>query len=317
MTDPGAPTPARRGACAAAAALLLALLGPAPAAACSVCACGDPLVSAAEGPGRGGDLRLALEAEYLTQHAGSEGDPASTDLLDQYTLRLTAVYSPVDPLNLVLSIPLVRKKLWTEPSAGPAVPTSDLTGLGDVEVGARLFVLDAVDFAAQRRQGVAVSAGTSIPTGPDDARDASGQLVDQHGQLGTGAWGPYAGVSYRFRQDPWSALLSISGRLRTENAHGYRYGNALLWTAQAQWSPLAWLALGLGVDGRDAAQDQEHGAPVENTGGLVLAATPSAYVELFQGLWLTVRAQLPFLTHLVGDQWVGPTVSAGLAYQVL
>jgi len=289
----------------------------APARACSVCNCGDPLVAAAEGHGRGvGDLRLALDGEYLSQEAGSEGAPGMTDVLDQYTLRVTGVYSPVTPLNLVVAVPFVRKKMMMDHGNGTTDPMSDLSGLGDVEVAARYFVLESVDFGAKRRQGFAISVGTSIPTGENDARDAAGERIDEHGQIGTGGWGPYVGVSYRLQQDPWNALVSVTGRLRTENAHEYRFGNALLWTVQGQWAPRARLALGLGLEGRQVARDTDAGEIVENTGGLVLAATPSVYVNAYRGLWFSVRAQLPFYSRLEGEQKVGPNAVAGFAYQL-
>jgi hypothetical protein len=110
-----------------------------PARACSVCGCGDPLVAAAEGHGRGGDLRVAVEGEYLSQKAGTEGEPGMTDVLDQYTLRLTGVYSPVAALNLVATIPFLRKKMAMDGTGGALLPVSDVTTLGDVELGARYF----------------------------------------------------------------------------------------------------------------------------------------------------------------------------------
>ncbi len=287
-----------------------------PARACSVCGCGDPLVAAAESHGRGGDLRLSVEGEVLGQKAGTEGVPGSTDVLDQYTLRLTGVYSPAEPINLVVTVPFLRKKMGMAGPGGAVAPVSDLAAVGDVEVGARYFLVDLVNVGARRRQGLAVSLGTSLPTGPDGATDPGGARIDQHGQAGTGAFGPYAGLAYRLQQDPWSLLASASARVRTENSYGYRYGSALLWTVEAQWSRFSWFALGLALDGRNAGRDRQDGVPVENTGGLVLAATPSAYLQIDGNLWLNARVQLPFLTRLVGSQWVGPTFVAGLAYGI-
>jgi hypothetical protein len=296
-----------------AAGLALTALTAAPAHACSVCGCGDPLVAVAEGPGRGGDLRLGLEGEVLSQRAA--GDLAGTrEVLHQSTIRVTGVYSPAEPLNLVVAVPLVRKRLDLD-LGGTSEPTSDVSGLGDMEVGARWFVLQRTDLAARRRQGLALSVGTSIPTGRTGARDRSGAVVDQHGQLGTGGWGPTAGVSWRLQQDPWSLTASLAGRLHTANPERYRYGDALLWTAQGQWSPREWLAVGLGLEGREAWRDVDAGERVANTGGLVLAVTPSVFARLGGGLWLQLRAQLPVAARLVGDQAVGPTVVAGLAWQ--
>jgi hypothetical protein len=294
---------------AALVALVLAAAVPGAARACSVCSCGDPLVSASEGHGKGGDLRVQLDPEYLRVRSGE-------DVLDQYTLRLTGVYSPADPVNLVVQVPFTRKKMFMDHGAAGTMPMSDVNGLGDVEVGARWFFWERTDFAAMRRQGLALSAGTSIPTGSIGARDELGALVDAHGQVGTGSWGPNVGALYRLQQDPWNGLVSVTARTHGTSSADYRYGDSLGWTAQAQWHPAQRVALGLGLDGRWAARDREAGDLVPDTGGVVLAATPAAYYNVAGGLWLSARVQVPFFTHLYGEQSVGAVVTAGLQYQV-
>jgi hypothetical protein len=41
------------------------------------------------------------------------------------------------------------------------------------------------------------------------------------------------------------------------------------------------------------------------------------FVNVAGGLWLSLRAQLPFVAHLVGEQSVRPTLAAGVQLQVL
>jgi hypothetical protein len=155
-----------------------------------------------------------------------------------------------------------------------------------------------------------------VPTGPDGAT-AGGVRVDEHGQLGTGGWGPYAGAFYRLAGEVWSGFATASGRYRTRNSYGYRYGEALVWSVQAQLQPLPWLAAVLGVDGRAAAADRDSGATVANTGGLVLAAAPGLHFNVAKGGWLFARAQIPFYTRLLGEQTVGPVWTAGIRYEAL
>ncbi len=291
----------------AAAAAALALPSPA-ALACSLCACGDPLVAATD-QASAGELRVGFETEWLTARSGM--DPTRPDMLDrvdQSTLRAVGVYSPRERVSLVAQVPLVRKQLSSDVS-------SDLVGLGDVEIGARWYLVQKTDFAARRTWSFAVSGGTSLPTGGDSATKA-GVLLEEHAQLGTGAFGPYAGVLWRLRQDPFTVTASATERLRTENGRGYRYGNAALFGAEVQVEPWQRVAFGLGLDGRYASPDRDHGAAVYATGGLVLAAAPGVYAELGRGLWLKLRAQLPVATRLFGVQRIGPTVGLGLQYAV-
>ncbi len=296
-------------------ALAAALLAPPPARACSVCACGDPLAAVAETPGNRGSLRLSLEAEALTMTAGSESAPGMSDELTQWTLRPSAVWSPLPSLNLALTLPFTNKRM-VETGMGLQTPTSDLTGLGDVELGLRWFVFESVDFGARLSQSGAVMAGTSFPTGSNEAV-VDGVRVDEHGQLGTGGFGPYLGLFYRLGGDVWSGFATASGRYRTENSHGYRYGESLQWALQGMWQPGSWFAASLSLDGRSAAADREGGAAVPNTGGLVLALTPAVHFNVFGGGWLFARAQLPVYTSLLGEQTVGPVFTAGIRYEAL
>ena len=77
------------------------------------------------------------------------------------------------------------------------------------------------------------------------------------------------------------------------------------------------MAFTLGLDGRFAGRDSSQGAWLENTGGLALAVTPGAMVNVVDGLWLTARVQLPFYTLLNGVQGIGPTFLVGVQYLVL
>jgi hypothetical protein len=298
------------------AAVVVAAVAPR-AEACSVCGCGDPLLAASDPAAVNGGMRLQLDAEYLTVSAANHDAPALLDTLRQYTVRLNAVYSPLPGLSFIGVLPYTRKDLATS-----GITASEVSGLGDVEVGARLTLLDRPDFGARRRNSLAVSAGTSLPTGSNDARLA-GNRVDEHGQIGTGAWGPYAGLHYWFEQDRVTLFASLTGRLRTTSALGYQYGNALLWSVHGHYFLARSLVLAAGVDGRHAAADVQHPAAnpshghagtIDDTGGTVLAASPGVYWNASGPFWLVMRGQIPFWSDLRGVQSVGPTVVAGVQY---
>lgn len=279
-----------------------------------MCGCGDPLVLAGDSMPVANTLRFALEYEYLTATARSDDAPDRTESVTQMTLRPVVVYSPFSRVNVVLQVPLVRKDwaLSGTPTEGTeaAVPM----GLGDLDLGVRVFLWDATSIQAQRRQNLALTAGTSFPTGADTATTPDGERINQHAQLGTGAWGPYVGALYAFHQDPWNFFLSVTGRFRTTNSFQYRYGDSVLWSAQLRFRVVEPFALQLGVDGRYAGRDRSAGVLQENTGGLVVSAVPGFAWNVSGPVWLLAQVQVPFVTHLFGEQTVGVTATASLQY---
>ncbi len=309
------PAPRAAGRLVAAALALAAGVVSGPALACSVCACGDPLLGSSDPAAISGRLRLQLDVEYLRVDAGNEQDPAFTDELTQWSYRLNAVYRPIDALSLTATLPLVEKDMRMV-GRGMSMPMSDATGLGDVEVAARYVLWRAVNLGTGRVHELAVTAGTSAPTGANDAR-AGGERIDEHGQPGTGAWGPFAGVSYRLEQGKWLGFASLSGRVRSENGHGYRYGSAALWSVHGQYFPTKRVVLDLGLDGRSAAADEGSGAAVPNTGGTVLSIAPGVYANVVGAAWLFVRGQVPVWKDFRGAQDQLPSIVVGLQYQVL
>jgi hypothetical protein len=164
-------------------------------------------------------------------------------------------------------------------------------------------------------QELAVAAGTSAPTGANGLKDA-GERIDEHGQPGTGGWGPFAGLHYRYEQGRWTGFGSLSGRVHTENSYRYTYGPAVLWSLHGQYLPVKRVALDLGVDGRHAGADRSAGEAVVHTGGTVISAAPGLYANVAGGAWLFVRGQVPFVKRFRGDQDQLPSVTTGVQYQV-
>lgn len=296
----------------AAATAAVSTIAPTSARACSVCGCGDPLVDVASSAPLSGQWSLSLRAEYLTASARSDEDPALTEKLAQTTIDASVVYSPTDRINLVLTAPVVGKD-WRLRGSPSQAERSHRYGLGDLDFGLRYFVWRRTDLDALSRQNLAVFAGTSLPTGPD-ATKVNGDRIDQHAQIGTGAFGPYAGVLYAFHKDPWNTFASVSGRIHTTNKYGYRYAPALLWSARGELRPWEFLAFELGVDGRYNGHDTADGERQVNTGGLVVALSPALMARIYDTLWLHLRVQVPVITKLNGVQSVGPTYEGILQY---
>jgi hypothetical protein len=295
------------------------------ARACSLCGCGDPLLAASDPAAIAGRLRLQADTEYLRIDAGTDGRPGYTDELAQWSYRFNVVYRPLDTLSVTATVPLVSKSIHTV-GGGSDVTDSNLTGLGDIELGVRYAIWTSVDFGTGRLHELAVAAGTTLPTGGHGSRNATGAVIDPHGQLGTGGWGPFLGLHYRFEQGDWLAFASLSGRLRTEatylDSSRYKFGDALLWSVHGQYRPARALALDLGVDGRHAQADRAADpdgtvtSAVANTGGTLLSAAPGVYLNAAGGVWLFLRGQIPFYKNLSGDQDVKPSLTTGLQFQV-
>lgn len=289
--------------------------GASPAWACSVCGAGDPLLAAADPAALAGRLRLQLDTEHLRAEAGSTADPTATERLAQWSLRLNAAWRATDALSLSATLPVVNKTVRRS-GGGVSTRVSSATGLGDAELAGRYVLWRAVHLGSGRTVEAAVSAGSSLPTGPSGLQ-ADGARIDEHGQPGSGSWGPFAGVHGWLQQGRWVAFASLSGRIRSENGYGYTYGAALLWSVHAQYFLARSMAIDLGLDGRAAAADREEGGAVPETGGTVLSAAPGLYVAVGKAPWLFVRAQVPLRQRLRGAQEVLPSVVAGIQLQLL
>jgi len=299
--------------------------------ACSICGCGDPLLAASDPAAINGTLRLQLDTEYLRVDAGTDNAPGFTDQLTQWSYRLNAVYRPIKDLSLFATLPVLDKSIHTV-GGGTNTTASHLTGLGDAELGARYGLWRATNMGIGRVQEFALAGGLMVPTGASDAKDtdaATGDtvLVDPHGQLGTGGWGPFLGLHYRFEQAAWLGFADFSYRFRTTGNHfdgsKYKFGDAALWSIHGQFRPHSTLAVDLGIDGRYARVDkatesgESSAASVDNTGGLLLSVAPGAYFNAVGAVWIFARGQIPFYKNLLGEQDVKPSIALGLQYQVL
>jgi len=292
----------------------LVLVLPNPVFACSVCGCGDPLAAAGEAAPMASQLTVRLDAEQLSASARSDDDPTVTEGLTQRSLVPALVWSPLDAVSLVAEVPLVEKDWKAKADDGTVVDAVDSRGLGDAQVGARWFALRQTDLAARTSRSIAVTAGATLPTGPDNAKDDAGERIDQHAQLGTGAFGPSAGIQAAFRGEVWGRAANVVVVTHTANSERYRFGSAVRWSFQGEYTPDERWLLTLGCDGRYADHDTADGATQLNTGGTVVAAAPSVWFRVAPGTWLRAEAQVPVWTHLFGDQHLGTTLAMACQY---
>jgi Putative MetA-pathway of phenol degradation len=282
---------------------------PAVTQACSICGCGDPLESAGIAPPLPGGFRFALQTEYLTATAASDEDPARTESLTQRGVSGTATYGITSSLSLVEIVPLVEKD-WKLTGGGEPAESADPIGLGDVNVGARWYLFQRADYATQATRSLALSAGSTLPTGRTD-EEVDGERIDQHAQPGTGAWGPYAGLVYSMGTPRTELSANASAGFHGTNDQGYRFGDAVRWGVEGKRRFGPRFAVSLAGEGRYAARDVADGEEQVNTGGTVIDLTPGAWWSPASNVGFYARVRIPVASNLSGEQTVGSTVQVG------
>lgn len=275
---------------------LLALSGH-PARACSECMCGTPFPADVLGGVVPTQFAYGLEERYLSK-SNALDDAPGVEHEREHRVSAFALWRPLDNLTLLGRLPFNAKDVTTRP-AGEASSRESSRGIGDAEL---LAMIGLFHTPGPRLFALGVIAGGAAPTGSNDARSDAGERLDAHLQPGTGAWSGTVGLNVATSQRAGIWDGSVLGRVNGESAHGYRYGNALLYNAgftSKRWRNLQLLAQ---VNGRVAKRDRlEDGALGANTGGAVTYLAPGARWTRF-GLVLDGAVQIPIAQSLYGDQ---------------
>jgi len=156
---------------------------------------------------------LSARAEGQVLNVGT-GTETSVNTLARKVLEVTGT-----------TVPIVYKD-FSETADGSSANRTRPTGLGDIDLGVRVFLLSHKDFDRNSWHRFGVSLGSSLPTGRNDAQ-RNGLRLDEHAQLGTGAFIPYAGLIYSFSRDPWNFFATVHAKTPLENGYAYRYGSAV------------------------------------------------------------------------------------------
>lgn len=293
-------------------ALALALL-PSFGAACSLCGCGDPLESASTGLPLAHRVKVGLGWESLSVRAAGE-DPDRRETLDQLIYQLDLAWDPTDTLSLSARLPYNEKHFSA--MGGADDPESGVfAGLGDLVLGARwAFFTDRVP-AERSATWLTLSLGSSINTGPN-ALEEDGIRIDEHEQPGSGSLGPFMGLQLGLERGTTALSAHVDAQLRSTNASGYHYGDALRAGIGLRHEASLFHTIGFALEGRYADYDHDYavGALGENTGGTVVSFVPSLGLNLSSKLGLMFQAQLPVYQALFGDQTQGPDFKVTTQY---
>jgi hypothetical protein len=292
-----------------------------------------------------GSWRLDFEDVYLT--ASAVGDaPGSNqwESLRQTNLNTTLSYAPTDDLTLVVMLPLVQK-YWSldegpdniDAGAGSTQSIADTGtpfGIGDINVGIRYFFWGETDFQTKTHQALAISVGSYLPTGGTNiVSGITGEPIDTHAQLGTGAIGLYAGLLYNHVWENFTLSANANVVYHTQAltadftspVYEYTFGTSYTGGISGQLKVSDSLAVGLAAEGRYTDPDSEPNGNLPlvagvatwdtpNTGGTVIDLSPAVYWNATGTAVLYGKVQVPTITNFIGQQTLGPTYIFGTQF---
>jgi len=310
-------------------AALLCLLAASPAAACSICRCGDPTFNAlGTDVYKEGAFRVFLDWERFDKEQGisteEEGEPLPLTLKheghehatresvieNRFTTALS--YSFGERVIAVARIPWSSRQISEE--GGASDRTRDLA---DPELYA-LVRLWSSRFASDlgRRAWLSALAGVKTAWGKNDL-SADGARLDEHLQPGTGSTDWFGGLSGLYLLDAHSSLFASAQVRRTgENSFGYEYGGVTLANLGYERKLGRRADAALELNYRDAARDRiDAGGTIDpNTGGVVLYVTPRLIFDFGRGLVGRLAVQVPVYRNLNGDQTERSVANVGVTY---
>jgi len=269
-------------------AALLSALGASSAWACSACASvGElPPVLLASNPSRPApivaswDLRL-FESVVSDSHHGRE---ASTEL------RL--VSSTRGWINDWVGIEATHNAVARWFTVGASSTSTFVSG--DVDLLAR-----GQWRSASRAHVVGFAAGARLGLAPE--------LVDEFGiarpvqlQVGSGSVDFLGQLEYVGAIDSFRVNASARARYASVGRYSWQPGPSLSASSGVRYVFAPWVTAGVSVDVRAALVDTLDRAPVEATGGVVLAATPSLAFRLAESFWIAASVSV-----VLGQFWRG------------
>ena len=224
-------------------------LASAPARACSMCRCSDPVFSAlGEGLYSYGGFQVALDWNRLNQ---SQGGGAELEEQVRNTMIATLSYGFRERFTVVAQVPYT----WNHLTEGEDVETAD--GLGDPAFFV-YFRLWSSKFESPlgRRAWISAVFAVKTPWGKNDVSE-NGERLDEHVQPGTGATNLSGGLAGLYLIDEMSSLyLSAAYTGTGRNDFGYKYGDNVQVNLVYDRKLTDWLDGVVEVNFLDAERDQ-------------------------------------------------------------
>ncbi|TPW11465.1 MAG: hypothetical protein FD130_1973 [Halothiobacillaceae bacterium] len=284
---------------------LLAVLPTEPLLACATCLAGDPTITTmgTEKPFAG---RKRLSIDYLSR-SETVGQPnVNEHKIDEERITYSFSYAFSDAWIAAASLPLIDKEverydLSHEKASGP----------GDLDLSLRWFIGKDERFPARQLWGT--QFGVRLPTSTEE--QSQGEAIDFDAQPGAGATIPNLGLWFGYYRTPWFLYSSFQWQHALDDGYqGYQAGDALLLTGLVQYAPLHRLAVQFSLDGRWKAQDSYYDRTDDNSGGLLVMASPGVAWTPLDNLVVNLLYQHPAIERMHGRQDEDSTLRLGVTY---
>jgi len=189
-----------------------------------------------------------------------------------------------------------------------------IDGLGDVTV---LGMYTAhTDAPVRPTTRTTLGIGLKTPTGKNNTRSASGNLVHAMMQAGTGSWDPIFMANYMRAFYPFVLQVNAFYHLSTEGDEGYEFGDQIGVDLITRYQVASYVNLGLDLNAINAGQDIDHDGKYSrpatsmvdnpaNTGLTSVFLTPAAQFKIPNtGGNFELRYQVPIFQDVRGYQQV-------------
>ena len=285
--------------------LLWLILPVKPAHACATCLCGDPTITSmgTEKPFTG---RMRAGIEYLSRSETIGEAGVNQQIIDEQRISISISYAFNTHWIVAATLPLVSKQLNRFD-----LSHEQASGVGDLDLSARWFLGGDESFPERELWGL--QFGVRLPTSTE--QEINGQPIDFDAQPGAGATIPSLGAWYGYYRTPWFFYSSVVYQHAIDEGYqSYQAGDVWLLTGHAQYAWQPRLALTFSLDARQKQQDRYAGVVDENSGGLLLMASPGlAWIPL-SDLVVNLTYQVPVLEHVHGRQEESPSLRLGAVY---
>ena len=187
-----------------------------------------------------------------------------------------------------------------------------ISGLGDVSLLA--FYTAYTDAPVRPTERLTLGFGIKTPTGKNDSRTASGNLVHAMMQAGSGSWDPLFTVNYMRARYPWVMQVSGFYHLTTESDEGYEFGDQVGVDLMIRHQVSSYFNLGVELNAIHTAKDKDHDGRysrntmldnVDNTGLTSVSITPGIQYKIpNSGGSVGIKYQRPIYQDVNGFQQV-------------